>query len=450
LFSENYQTFFYEALQGHSSTISTIDFKHDTEYGFFEITYFPLVDTEGVIVGGMAMFKPLQLQSRLNRLSSRTYIQFQDVLESMADAFVALDSQWRYTYVNKKAAAIFNRTQEYLIGKHIWTEFPEGIGQPFYQAYYRAVEEKVNITLKEHYIPYDKWFENRIFPLHDGIAIFFSDVTERVKEEEMRKQLHTQLEHQNNELRAKEELLLVHQEELKHTIDELKERNFELDQIVYKTSHDLRSPLVSILGLLTLIKLETNIDQIRTYLDFIESRVSKLDIFVKSMLNFSKINRTQIEPLLIDFNQVINQCFQNLKYLENYSLLEKEVQVSGENFVHDALRMEIIFNNILSNAIKYMNSRAERPFLRIHVLIKPQQAEITFTDNGIGIGKEYLDKVFDMFVRGTEKSDGSGLGLYIVKQTIDRLNGRISITSTSGAGTQITLQIPNLAPKGSV
>jgi signal transduction histidine kinase len=147
---------------------------------------------------------------------------------------------------------------------------------------------------------------------------------------------------------------------------------------------------------------------------------------------------------------VINQCFQNLKYLENYSLLEKEVQVSGENFVHDALRMEIIFNNILSNAIKYMNSRAERPFLRIHVLIKPQQAEITFTDNGIGIGKEYLDKVFDMFVRGTEKSDGSGLGLYIVKQTIDRLNGRISITSTSGAGTQITLQIPNLAPKGSV
>jgi PAS domain S-box-containing protein len=149
LLRENYHTFFYEALQGNSSTVSTIEFQQNEKYGFFEITYFPLLDANGGIAGGIAMFKELQLQSRLHKLSSKTYIQFQDVLESMADAFVALDSHWRYTYVNKKAAAIFVRTQEYLIGKHIWTEFPEGIGQPFYKAYYKAVEDNVPITLRE-------------------------------------------------------------------------------------------------------------------------------------------------------------------------------------------------------------------------------------------------------------------------------------------------------------
>jgi PAS domain S-box-containing protein len=391
------------------------------------------------------MFKQLQLQSRLHKLSSKTYIQFQDVLESMTDAFVALDANWRYTYVNKKAAAAFNRTQEYLIGKHIWTEFPEGVGQPFYHAYYRAVKEKTVIKLREYYPPYDRWFENRIFPLHDGIAIFFSDITEAVKEEEARIQLNTQLENQNSELLVQEEMLLEQQEELKDTIQELKERNFELDQIMYKTSHDLRSPLVSILGLLTLMKSETNFEQIKTYLGFIEGRVTKLDDFVKSMLNFSKVNRTQITPVLIDFKEVINQCFQNLQFLEHYSRLEKNIQVNGEKFAHDALRMEIIINNIVSNAIKYMNPHVANPYLNVEVDISPEQAALTFTDNGIGIKKEYLDKVFDMFMRGTEKSDGSGLGLYIVKQTVERLNGSISIHSVAGEGTKISLVIPNLA-----
>lgn len=121
LFQESFHPFFYEAIQGNSATISTIDFGLNETYGFFEITYFPLIDANGEVAGGMAMFKKIHLQIQLHTLSSKTYIQFQDILESMADAFVALDSNWRYTYVNKKAAAIFNRKQEYLIGKHIWT-----------------------------------------------------------------------------------------------------------------------------------------------------------------------------------------------------------------------------------------------------------------------------------------------------------------------------------------
>jgi PAS domain S-box-containing protein len=106
-----------------------------------------------------------------------------NILESMGDAFVALDTEWRYTYMNRKAGQIFNRRPEDMIGKHIWTEFPEGIGQPFYKAYYRAVETQTPLYLEEYYPPYDRWFENRIYPSPDGLAIFFQDITERKRDE---------------------------------------------------------------------------------------------------------------------------------------------------------------------------------------------------------------------------------------------------------------------------
>lgn len=118
---------------------------------------------------------------------------FADVLERISDAFVALDTDWRYTYVNEKAAQIFGRRREDLLGKHIWTEFPEGIGQPFYQAYYKAVETQQPIYLEEYYPPYDRWFENRIFPSRNGLTIFFQDVTER-------KRLSDALEERNRRL----------------------------------------------------------------------------------------------------------------------------------------------------------------------------------------------------------------------------------------------------------
>ncbi|OFW00324.1 MAG: hypothetical protein A3I61_00065 [Acidobacteria bacterium RIFCSPLOWO2_02_FULL_68_18] len=102
-----------------------------------------------------------------------------EILERVSDAFVALDADWRYTYVNAKAAALFGRTPEELIGRHIWTEFPEGVGQPFHRAYERAMREQTPITLEEYYPPYDRWFENRIYPSPRGLTIYFSDITER-------------------------------------------------------------------------------------------------------------------------------------------------------------------------------------------------------------------------------------------------------------------------------
>ena len=101
-----------------------------------------------------------------------------DLLETMSDGFVSLGRDWRYQYVNRQAAALFGREPADLLGRHIWTEFPEGIGQPFHLAYERAMGEGVSIHFEDYYQPWGRWFENRIFPTRDGISIFFSDITE--------------------------------------------------------------------------------------------------------------------------------------------------------------------------------------------------------------------------------------------------------------------------------
>ena len=110
------------------------------------------------------------------------------VLERVSDSFVALDNNWNYTYVNKRGAEHFGKTPEEMIGQHIWTMFPEGIDQPFYKAYHRAMEEQKFIHLEEYYEPYDRWFENDIYPSEDGITIFFKDITEEKKAEEILKE----------------------------------------------------------------------------------------------------------------------------------------------------------------------------------------------------------------------------------------------------------------------
>jgi PAS domain S-box-containing protein len=131
--------------------------------------------------------RPRRLLALIDDISERRRLddQVRTILECITDGFVAIDCDWRYTYVNARAGELLGRKASELIGKNIWDEFPEGIGQPFHAAYEQAMNEQTTVSFEEHYEPWDRWFENRVYGSSNGIAIYFTEVTERKRIEEI-------------------------------------------------------------------------------------------------------------------------------------------------------------------------------------------------------------------------------------------------------------------------
>lgn len=283
--------------------------------------------------------------------------------------------------------------------------------------------------------------------VYDGAV---RDITDQKIYQEKLNKLNSELLKRNEELAKQEkeleesnDALRSNTESLVKTLDELSDRNFELDQLVYKTSHDLRSPLRSVLGLVNLYKLErqnTNSE----YIDKIENRILKMDEFINSMLNYSRASRLGVINEIVDIQALIDESIEGLEFLEGFNKMKINTKVTGDvsKLILDKLRLKIVLGNILSNAFKYRNQELETNLLSINIKILKTKVSLIFEDNGIGISEEYLGKVFDMFYRASEQSDGSGLGMYIVKQCIDRLGGTIDIESELGEGTKITIEIP--------
>jgi len=227
--------------------------------------------------------------------------------------------------------------------------------------------------------------------------------------------------------------------------EELKKINSELDRFVYSASHDLKAPLASVLGLINIARLSQNQEEISQYLRLMETSVRKLDNFIREIIAYSRNSRLELAQDLIHFEQILEEAYENVKYLENYERLDRRLSIEGDvPFYTDSKRLLIIFNNLISNAIIYQNTLAEESFIEIKVRLQPEKAEIHFIDNGQGIAPEHLDNIFKMFYRASQDSKGSGLGLYIVKETIDKLGGSIEVSSVYGEGTDFYLVLPNL------
>ena len=231
--------------------------------------------------------------------------------------------------------------------------------------------------------------------------------------------------------------------EIKEVEKELRKTNFELDSFVYKASHDLRAPLCSITGLLNIMEKEEDEDIVNQCIFEAQKSVKRLDNYISDLTNLTRNSRLPVVTQHIDFKMIIYNCFENLKYMENADRIQLQVMVDPDVDVDsDKGRMRIIFMNIISNAIKYQRLDVNS-YINIHVFNDKNSVVIHIKDNGIGIRNKYLPKVYDMFFRASEKSFGSGLGLYIVKQIVEKLGAHIDIESTEGEGTQFNILLPN-------
>jgi len=226
---------------------------------------------------------------------------------------------------------------------------------------------------------------------------------------------------------------------------ELSKRNTELDNFVYSVSHDLRAPIASVLGLINLARKDKNKGMKDVYLDMIHKSAIRQDDFIKEILDQSRNSRLDVKCDEISFEQIIEETFAHVSHATNPEQpVYKEVTVLQDIPFHsDRWRIKVILNNLISNAIRYRNGKD--PVITVDVKVGERSALMSIRDNGKGISSEHLPNVYKMFYRGTDDGAGSGLGLYIVKEAVDKLRGSVSIESEVGKGTLVTLEIPALS-----
>lgn len=242
---------------------------------------------------------------------------------------------------------------------------------------------------------------------------------------------------------------MTYEEVLKESNDHLQKTNKELDRFVYSVSHDLRAPLASIMGAIEYSESVTDDPEMLENLAMMKGSAKKLDGFILDILEYSRNTRTELKNELVDFKLLLQDVTNNLKFMggsNNNVAININVSESAL-FYSDWSRLSIILNNVVSNAIRYSDPKVANPFVTINVLVNKTAADITVTDNGIGIDPKHHDRIFDMFFRASSKSIGSGLGLYIVKEAVEKLHGLLTFESETGKGTKFLIHIPNSTTK---
>lgn len=231
---------------------------------------------------------------------------------------------------------------------------------------------------------------------------------------------------------------------INETNKQLTKLNAELDILVFRTSHDLRSPITSIVALVHLIKEEKGEDKRNVYLDLQRKTLHRLNSLITDILDFSKNKRTDLNCEPVDFNELIENALQDHIFSDNSWNIKRIVEVDQKGtFITDKTRVNMVVTNLISNALRYHNKNQDDPYLKIKVNATDKHAEIHVADNGQGIDEKHIEHIFTMFYRVNTTSTGSGLGLYIVKESVEKLKGTIKIESKPNVGTTFSIFIPN-------
>jgi len=230
--------------------------------------------------------------------------------------------------------------------------------------------------------------------------------------------------------------------DLRNKVAELEKTNDELNRFIYSISHELRAPLVSVIGIVNLVKMEDLYHSSGEYWSLIETCSNKLDYYIQKTLQYYKNTKSAPDQSEINFQELITNL------IDLYSYSDKDttftVNITQEvPFIGDVFRIEVILGNLISNAIKYQKVSELNKKVNIDIKVTRQDAEISINDNGMGILNEHLEKIFTQFFK-SKIHHGSGLGLFIVKEALNKINGKIAVSSNIEDGTTFKIRIPNV------
>jgi len=323
------------------------------------------------------------------------------ILEQMSDGFASFDHGWRYTYINAAAAKAFQMAPEQLLGKTIWEMWPPAYDLPLGVNFRRSLQENIPIQFETYYpAPLDRWFECRCHPTTEGLATFFSDITERKRAEQEKERLHA----------------------------ELAAANVELEAFNYTVSHDLRIPLNHISGYCELLRqlCSDRLDEeCRGYLQKIDNGTQRMARLIEALLRFSGLAHAELERKLVDLSGLATEITSGLRMTQPQRAATITI-MQGLRANGDSQLLRLVLENLLANAWKYTARKAEA---RIEFGETAITGETVFfvRDNGEGLDMAHAEKLFIPFQRlpGAEEFKGHGIGLATVQRIVQRHGGRV-------------------------
>lgn len=225
---------------------------------------------------------------------------------------------------------------------------------------------------------------------------------------------------------------------------ELQKAYNELEKFAYSVTHDIRGPLLSILGATDVAQYIDDIEEIKEMLRLMEKSVKKLDAFILNIHDYYSLKQGELQIKEVDFAALAKDQADHYKITTNLKKINFETQIEqNEAFRSDEIPIKIILNNLLSNAFKYQQKNNPDKWVKLDVVVRRGVATLQITDNGIGILEKHLNDIFNMFFRATAEEVGSGIGLYNVKDAVTKLGGEIKVSSVFNEGTTFTITIPS-------
>ena len=340
------------------------------------------------------------------------------ILESIGDAFFAVDKKWTVNYWNKRAETILGIKREEILGQNLWTVFNEEEHSPFYTFYGKSLGQETPDHFEVFYDPLGIWLEVTSYPSPSGLSIYFKDISGRKKSEERLKKMNRELALSNS----------------------------ELEQFAFVASHDLQEPLRMITSFLSQLEKRYGDlldDRAKKYIYFASDGAKRMRNIILDLLEFSRIGRTTEDKQTVPLDALLDEVVG----LNRKLIQEKKAKVVWDSGLPELYTfkspLRLVFHNLINNGLKYQ-PKGRVPVIDITAKEKEASWHFTVADNGIGIDPEYFDKIFTIFQRlhNKEEYSGTGVGLAICKKIIENLDGEIWVTSELGKGSQFHFILP--------
>jgi len=348
--------------------------------------------------------------------------QLTTTLESITDALVTVDSDWRFTYVNHEAERVLRRSRAELLGTDMWEQFPQGRGSPFEAAYQRALAEGRTVEIQEFYPPLATWLEIRAYPsARGGLTVYFRDVGERRAAQEEILRLNAELEQRVNQRTSQLEMA-----------------NQELQAFSYSVAHDLRAPLAAIAGFGHALEKEVGPhagERARHYLDRMRDGAARTSEMIDALLSLAQLSRAELRWETVDLSAMAELAVRGCR--EEAPTREADVSVQPGMTAHgDPRLLQLVLDNLIGNAWKF-SGRAPRARIEVRAdADQDGQTVYSVRDNGVGFETAYANNLFGAFQRLHPVSEfpGSGIGLANVRRIISRHSGRVWAHAHPGEG----------------